>query len=932
MDDEEFLKEFTDEALELLDGIENDLLTIEEQGESLDDDLLNKVFRAAHTIKGGSGFFDLENMTLLAHKSETVLDLIRTRKIIANDEITNLLLTAFDQLRVMVNNTGDVASMDISKIIEGLDSVTSIKSVSANNDTTQSDDDEPFAESSEKLAQLQYEENSNAKDAEVESSEELEPELKSIESEQLEVAINNISTNGRDFGKKEITEKKPEATQADKALGTQVQRSTVKHADETLRISVGMLENLMNLAGELVLSRNQLRSAVIKNNTHLIHSAEQGINQVTTELQDTIMQTRLQPIGNVFNKFPRVVRDMAKQLGKEIELEIVGKEVALDKTLVEGISDPLMHMVRNAVDHGIESKEDRLKTGKPPVGTILIEAKHEAGQVIIEISDDGKGLDGGLIAESAVRKGLITEQQAWDLSEKEKLHLIFHAGLSTAKKVSDLSGRGVGMDVVKTNINRLNGQIEITSDPGFGSTFRIKLPLTLAIIPCLIVMVGKERFSIPQSNIKELISIRNDEIDNHIEILGNSEVLIVREKILPLVRFREFGKIESENVAGAHKDANEIVIVTDGDKNFAVLVDWFENTEEVVVKPLSQRLKHLTEYSGATILGDGSVAMILDINGLAAKANVLNAVKEIENEKGTEHQTDEVDLTPYLLFGNARNEQYAIPLDAVGRIERIRWSDIEYLGGKRTMQYRNGMLQIYSMSDLPHIKEPDPDAVPVVIVSEVEGRMVGLLGTTPVNVVDLNPDFINNLHRRVGIQGSLIAQSRTTLIADLQEIVGQRHHSNSASNEINDVTTDDFSPSSEPLQIEDVAVDRSVLLAEDSDFFRNKIKKNINESGFHVFDAEDGEKAWSLLLEQLDRIELVVTDLEMPHMDGLELTRKIRSDHRTADLPIIAVTSLASEEDIQRGIEAGVTEYQIKLDREKLIASIQSFMKLTTTE
>lgn len=940
MTDDDFLKEFTDEATELLDGIENDLLTIEEQGESLDDELLNKVFRAAHTIKGGSGFFELENMTLLAHKSETVLDLLRTRKVTANDQVTNLLLAAFDQLREMVNNTGSVATMDITGIMKGLESVTS-------HDSSESDceeSDHTGKESSPETVHELPEESAHSDADSLESQEadesyerELEPMLEAPESDDVASPEDNpsASLNGTISGAAGQTEKSMAPPQSGGA-GTPGHPGAGNLSDETLRISVGMLESLMNLAGELVLSRNQLRSAVKKNHANLLNSAEQRINQVTTELQDMIMQTRLQPIGNVFNKFPRVVRDLAKQMGKDVVLDIVGKDVALDKTLIEGISDPLMHMVRNAVDHGIETKEARLKAGKPEAGTIRIEAKHEAGQVVIEISDDGKGLDGGSIAESAVRKGLITEEQAWELSEKEKLHLIFHAGLSTAKAVSDISGRGVGMDVVKTNINRLNGQIEISSDPGFGSSFRIKLPLTLAIIPCLIVIVGKERFAIPQSNIRELISIRNDQIEDHIDLIGNSEVLLVRDKTLPLIRFRDLTGIQSRNLAGEQKDSAEIVVVTDGEINFAVLVDWFENTEEVVVKPLSQRLKHLREYSGATILGDGSVAMILDINGLSVKADVHNTVTEIENEKTTDHMEPATELTSYLLFGNAHNEQCAIPLDAVGRIERIQWSDIEYLGGKRTMQYRNSLLELYSMSDLTNIQEPDPDAVPVVIVSEVDGKTIGLIGTTPVNVVELDPDSITEMHRQEGVHGSVIAGGRTTLMANIGEIVGYRNQAHLDSSEgytthkANRTAIKNGS-SSIPSPEEDKSLNRAILLAEDSDFFRSKIKKSISENGYHVFEAPDGEKAWNLLLEQLHHIQLVVTDLEMPLMGGLELTRKIRSDERTAALPVIAVTSLASDEDIQRGIEAGVTDYQIKLDREKLLASIDALAEIPST-
>jgi two-component system, chemotaxis family, sensor kinase CheA len=1069
--DDEFLKEFTDEALELLDGIENDLLTIEELGEALDDELINKVFRAAHTIKGGSGFFDLENMTRLAHKSETVLDMLRTRKITANAEVTNLLLMAFDRLRDMVNNTGMVASMDISDIMTGLDLMATSflpgaeKPVLSNLATLQTSDgkrsfevpqtdadrasrdgrnlfwidldfindlerrgitimsffrilfkygeildsrldfeaigglDQPagntlpvrlivavnkdlegmqslmYTVEPEKIHELFLVEGETgvtdeARDSEtvvVEDSEDMgaasgagaasgevvtssagmkeiveatvsDPKPTSPQSsEPHKIAVThgdatNSSRNGTATNDATNTARTGTATNdatnsSRNGTATNDATNTARTgtatgssvADETLRISVGMLETLMNLAGELVLSRNQLRSAVTSGDGHMLNSAEQRINQVTSELQDVIMQTRLQPIGNVFNKFPRVVRDLARQLGKEVELEVIGKDVALDKTLIEGISDPLMHMVRNAVDHGIETVEERREAGKSTTGTVRIEARHEAGQVIIEISDDGKGLHGERIAESAVKKGLVTAREVAEMTEKEKLYLIFHAGLSTAKTVSDISGRGVGMDVVKTNLNRLGGQIEINSDPGNGSSFRIKLPLTLAIIPSLIVSVGTDRFALPQTNIRELISLREGQSDLRIERVGNSEVLILRDSILPLIRFRELAGIDAPNSLGAQKNAMEIAVITDGSMNFAVQVDWFHNTEEVVVKPLGRRLKHLKEYSGATILGDGSVALIIDPDGLATKGNVHHVVSEIEKNVTSETEEPAIELTSYLLFGNGAGEQCAVPLDMVDRIERIQWRDVENLGNKRTMQYRDGMLALFTLDDVARVPAPNPQAEPVVLVAQVHGKTVGLLGTMPVNVVHIDAVIDRITHRQAGIFGSMIVEGRTTLLADINEIVpGYQVAAGSGNSETINISAEAKNKRA-----------KAVLLAEDSDFFRSQVKRIITEKGYQVIDAPDGEQAWTLLLENLDDIQMVVTDVEMPNLDGLDLTRRIRSDHRTTSLPIIAVSSLAAEEDMLRGIEAGVTEYQVKLDREKLLASIDALAELS---
>ena len=447
----------------------------------------------------------------------------------------------------------------------------------------------------------------------------------------------------------------------------------------------------MNLAGELVLSRNQFQAAIVQNNHRMLNSAGQRLSQVTSEIQDAIMRTRLQPIENVFSKLPRVVRDLSNSLGKEVKLDIRGKEVALDRSLVEGLSDPLTHMVRNAIDHGIESPAERKRAGKDRTGILRVEARHEAGQVVIEISDDGKGIDGKRVAQAALAKGLITAEQLKAMSAQDQMALILLPGLSTAEKVSDVSGRGVGMDVVKTNLDRLGGQLDINSMPGQGSLFRIKLPLTLTIIPALIVSAEGERFAIPQINVEELLRIRPEETKSRIEVVGETEVLLLRDRILPLLRLEEYlGVIPTYAEAGEQREldrraaladrrsphyseegepvinsdaprpgptiprrsggrrgkvrgALEIAVITTGMFQYALVVQAFHNTEEIVVKPLGHHLKESREYAGATILGDGAVALIIDAAGLAAKAELTSAAaiqRAKELEEGDKKESD----------------------------------------------------------------------------------------------------------------------------------------------------------------------------------------------------------------------------------------------------------------------------------------------------
>ena len=603
--------------------------------------------------------------------------------------------------------------------------------------------------------------------------------------------------------------------------------------------------------------------------------------------------------------------------------------------MIEGLSDPLSHMVRNAVDHGVETIVERTKAGKKGAGKVRIEARHEAGQVVVEIADDGKGIDPNRVADAAVRKGLITAEKVRGMSDRDKQALIFLPGLSTAQKITDVSGRGVGMDVVKTNLDRLGGLVEIDSVLGKGSTFRIKLPLTLAIIPSLIVSVGEERFAIPQTNIEELLRLRPDEIKERIEVVGDSKVLLLRDRVLPLANFAELvaeNNSETDESAQVSKSL-EIAVVTTGTMSYGLVVGEFHDTEEVVVKPLGRRFKHLREYSGATILGDGTVALILDTAGVAVKAGLTAVAESVRAEElAAQAEARLRDLHALLLFQNAPGESCAIPLDIVQRIERIKPAQVERLGQHRTMQYHGGSLPLVSLGDAATVGSMDGVEDLVVLVANVAGREVGLLGAMPVDVVETQATIDQTTHRQRGIVGSTIIREQTTLIADLYEIVDAVHPEWRAHNAV--AVADDTSVASG--QSFDAGFGASpaapasnattILLAEDSDFFRSQVKKYLEEDGYRVLAAPDGEAAWELLQQNRDSVNLVVTDIEMPRLSGLGLAQRIRADANTNKLPIIACSSLAGDEDMARGKAAGVTEYQVKLDRERLLASVRSYV------
>ena len=1064
--DDELLQGFIAESREHLATIEADLLAIEQAGEAADAELVNKVFRAAHSIKGCSGFLGLNKVKELAHKAETVLDMLRSHKIRPNAEVTNVLLAAFDKLREMVNSPLTSEAADTALEVQGLvELATSFlpqteKATVTTPVKVASPQGSPLA-----LSQVDLE---RAKRSgccvyalEYDLIHDIERQGKNVlrlfhqledAGEILDVVLDFQSVGGleAEIGNRlplaivlatltvpaaiggltglppaqikvlfqsstcetsnascrveagriaaspatveqakataagAVPEPRPAAPTDPTIEGhpasapASMAPANVSHpaattpsaAEDTLRVNVGLLDTLMNLAGELVLSRNQFQAAIVQNNQRMLNSAGQRLSQVTSEIQDAIMRTRLQPIENVFSKLPRVVRDLSNSLGKEVTLDIRGKEVALDRSLVEGLSDPLTHMVRNAIDHGIELPAERRRAGKEAAGTLRVEARHEAGQVVIEIADDGKGVDGKRVAQAALAKALVTAEQLKAMTQQDLIALILLPGLSTAEKVSDVSGRGVGMDVVKTNLDRLGGQIEINSTPGEGSLFRIKLPLTLTTIPALIVSAEGERFAIPQINVEELLRVRPEETKTRIEVVGGTEVLLLRDRILPLLRLDDFlgvipcyrdagtgrteldrrtsladrrsphygedGRLMSEididaapsdpsvrrNVTdrrSAERGTLEIAVITTGRFQYGLVVQAFHNTEEIVVKPLGRHLKESREYAGATILGDGAVALILDVAGLAAKAELTSVsatqrAKELE-EKSRKENESEQNKHALLLFRNAPEESCAIPLGAVRRIERIKPEQVEMAGGRRTMKYREQSLPLVTLADTAQVQPISGTRDLAVIVSNIYGREVGLLGAMPVDVAEASSAIDGSTHRQRGIAGSAIIRGQTTLIADLVELVDAVYPEWGSK-----ASGQHFAPAAS-------ASDKpTILLAEDSDFFRAQLKRFLESDGYAVLDAADGEIAWKLLQQNLEKVQLVVTDIEMPNMNGLDLTRHIRADDRIARLPVVAVSSLASDEDLANGRSAGVDDYQIKLDRDALMSRVRGLL------
>ena len=539
-------------------------------------------------------------------------------------------------------------------------------------------------------------------------------------------------------------------------------------ADSTIRVDVAMLDKLMNLVGELVLSRNQILQYAVRHDDAALGASSQHLNLITTELQEGVMKTRMQPIGTVWNKLPRVVRDMANASGKKIKLEMDGAETELDRTIIEAIKDPLTHLLRNACDHGLEQAVVRTAAGKSPQGTLSMRAFHEGGHVNIEIADDGAGIDPAKVKNKALDKGLIRADHAERMDDRDAVQLIFLPGFSTAEKVTNISGRGVGMDVVKTNIERIGGVVEVASQKGVGTTIRIKIPLTLAIIPGLVVMTNGQRFVIPQVSLQELIRLEGDGIKKGIEKIGNSPVLRRRGRLLPLVYMNE-----ALGLAASDREAAEvanIVVLQAEDRQFGLVVDSILDTQEIVVKPLGKLLKKADCFAGATIMGDGGVALILDVARVGRKSGVV-----VERESGDMRQEQEVyvadDSKTYLLFRAAGLRRAAVPLAEVSRLEEFPRSSIEFAAGRPVIQYRGEILPLISLSRILGRGNQDSafaKSMVQAVVFKAGERSVGLVVD---EIIDIAADTIEPADRNSnGVLRSTRIDKKVTDLLDLKAL------------------------------------------------------------------------------------------------------------------------------------------------------------------
>jgi two-component system, chemotaxis family, sensor kinase CheA len=804
---------------------------------------LGLIFRLVHTIKGTCGFLGLPRLERVAHAAENVLGKLRDRELSATPAVISAVLASLDRIKLILTGLGATGA-------------------------------EPAGDDAACIAVLDRVANGEAVVA---------------------MAEGDASA--------EAPAAEPEVAEAPHAAEAAAQ------GGQTIRVTVDVLEELMTLVGELVLTRNQLLQISRAEGTNAFTAPLQRLSHITTDLQEGVMKTRMQPIGNAWNKLPRLVRDLALETGKKIILDMHGQDTELDRQVLELMRDPLTHMVRNSADHGLETPEERRAAGKPESGRIRLNAYHEGGHILIEVADDGRGLPVDKIRAKVISKSLATEAELAAMSEAQIRAFIFRAGFSTAAAVTAISGRGVGMDVVRNNIERIGGTVELASTEGLGTCFTIKIPLTLAIVSALIVRACSERFAIPQISVLELVRVGGSANSGAegaslmvIERIGDTPVLRLRDQLLPLISLGDLMRLERE--AGAPASAT-VVVTAVGSGTLGILVDDVYDTEEIVVKPVAPILRQLTMFSGNTILGDGSVIMILDPNGVARSAGVsATRSQRGESERAVTGASSDDGLALLMFRAGGHPGPRVVPLSLVARLEDIDRAKMERASGGFVTQYRGKLMKLISMDDV----EPENHDSPTqsVLVFADGARIMGLMVD---EIVDVVHDHLNIElgAARPGLLGTAIVAGQAAEVLDTSYWLTQAWR--------------DWFGNAHAAQVRR----KRLLVVEDSDFFRQLLVPALAAAGYEVTAASSAAEALRLRDGGLE-LEAIISDIEMPDMNGLEFARAVRQGGPWAHLPMIAMTGRAAPADEARGREAGFSDYCQKFDRDSLMVSLKHCM------
>ncbi|QFI73890.1 hybrid sensor histidine kinase/response regulator [Bradyrhizobium betae] len=939
MDD--LLREFLTETSESLDTVDNQLVKFEQEPNNAK--ILDNIFRLVHTIKGTCGFLGLPRLEALAHAGETLMDKFRCGMPVTAAAVT-LILASIDRIKEILagleateaepeGNDRDLIDKLEAMVVQGMAAMSASASPIASGSAqpmpaaaaaapvaeapplvpeapaaaapapakemtsgTLIDQtlERPLRPGEVSLDELERAFRETPIEAPAPVAEvKAEPAAEAPAPVAKEVVKEAKAPNEKASNEKAPKEKAaPKKSAADEAAG-----EGDRVANQSIRVNVDTLEHLMTMVSELVLTRNQLLEISRRNEDTEFKVPLQRLSNVTAELQEGVMKTRMQPIGNAWQKLPRIVRDLSSELGKQIDLEMHGADTELDRQVLDLIKDPLTHMVRNSADHGLETPAERLANGKGEQGTIRLSAYHEGGHIIICIADNGRGLNTDKIKTKAISSGLVTEAELEKMSEAQIHKFIFAPGFSTAAAITSVSGRGVGMDVVRTNIDQIGGTIDIKSVAGEGSSVTIKIPLTLAIVSALIVEAAGDRFAIPQLSVVELVRARANS-EHRIERIKDTAVLRLRNKLLPLIHLKKLLKIDDGAVSDPE---NGFIVVTQvGSQTFGIVVDGVFHTEEIVVKPMSTKLRHIDMFSGNTILGDGAVIMIIDPNGIAKALGAAgSSAHDMANENGAHHIGSGEQTTSLLVFRAGSSQPKAVPLGLVTRLEELPADKIEFSNGRYMVQYREQLMPLVAMESVTIASQ---GAQPILVFSD-DGRSMGLVVDEIIDIVEerLNIEVGGASQ---GILGSAVIKGQATEVIDVGHFLPMA-----------------FSDWFTRKEMKPSMHSQSVLLVDDSAFFRNMLAPVLKAAGYRVRTAPTAQEGLAALRAQT--FDVVLTDIEMPDMNGFEFAETIRSDSNLGAMPIIGLSALVSPAAIERGRQAGFHDYVAKFDRPGLIAALK---------
>jgi two-component system, chemotaxis family, sensor kinase CheA len=916
---DELLQDFLTETSESLAVLDVELVQFEQDPSNLG--ILQNIFRLVHTIKGTCGFLGLPRLEHLAHAGENVLGKFRDGALDVTPPAVSLVLSSIDRIKELLGSleeTGSEPEGSDEDLIAALNATAQGEPLvvdAAAVDAPAADEaegsgsrgpvtsDQGFPVAAELLDEVAASEASGITAADTEA------EWAAMEMAASAEAAPEPAPKPKAVPKPKAEPKpkaKPAAPVAAKAAAKADGPPHESVASQSIRVNVGLLENLMTLVSELVLTRNQLLQMIRGQDDSEFQVPLQRLSLITSDLQESVMKTRMQPIGNAWSKLPRIVRDLALETGKKIDLQMVGADTELDRQVLELIKDPLTHMVRNSADHGLESGAERLAAGKSEMGVIRLDAYHEGGHIIIQIADDGKGLNTDRIRDKILSNGMVSEAELAGMPDQQVHQYIMRAGFSTAEKVTSVSGRGVGMDVVKSNIEKIGGTIEFVSREGRGTTFTIKIPLTLAIVSALIVACGGERFAIPQISVLELVRA-SEHAETKIELINEAPVLRLRDRLLPLVVLSQLLDLEDGTGTDVHHltAAEKFVVVCQvGTYRFGVIVDRVFDTEEIVVKPVSPILRDISMFSGNTILGDGSVIMILDPNGIAATTSEVTVAQDQEAATESQRAMFGEETTSLLVFRAGSEELKAVPLELVARLEEIDLAVVEHSQGLPLVQYRGHIMPLISFN--PGHMWAEEGRQPIVVFTEGE-RSMGLVVEDIIDIVE-DRMVMELSTEQPGLIGTAVIAGKATDVIDAGYYLTQAF-------------ADWFGRHDGPEFGTDGTTHR-ILLVDDSAFFRNLMKPQLVAAGYEVMTAEDPIAALALRDRGMT-FDAIISDIEMPKMNGLEFVKAVRADGSWKALPMIALSSYATQADVERGMEYGFDDYVGKFNRDAIFEALR---------